>query len=142
VASTGDWPASTPDAEGGLYMRPRDMAKLGTLMVTGGRWRGRAVISNAWIRESTQRIVVGPRSFGAHALDYGYLWWILDLADPMNPRPQAGDVITASGARGQWIFAIPRDDLVMISTAENGDTPNANRPTDFLYTHVLAAVRH
>jgi CubicO group peptidase (beta-lactamase class C family) len=82
-----------------------------------------------------------PRTFGPHGVDYGYLWWVLDLADPMNPRPQAGDVITASGARGQWIFAIPRDDLAMISTAENGDTPNANRPTDFLYTHVLASPR-
>jgi hypothetical protein len=76
-----------------------------------------------------------------HGVDYGYLWWILDLADPMNPRPQAGDVITASGARGQWIFAIPREDLVMISTAENGETPNSNKPADFLYTHVLASVK-
>ena len=32
--------------------------------------------------------------------------------------------------------------LVMVSTAENGDTPNAGRPIDFLYTHVLASVRH
>jgi CubicO group peptidase (beta-lactamase class C family) len=104
--------------------------------------RGRSVISEAWIRESTQRVVSRPRTFGVHGVDYGYLWWILDLADPMNPRPQAGDIITASGARGQWIFAIPREDLVMISTAENGDTPNAGRPADFLYTHVLASVRH
>jgi CubicO group peptidase (beta-lactamase class C family) len=111
-------------------------------MITGGRWQGRAVVSEAWTRESTQRIVVRPRSFGAHPVDYGYLWWILDLADPMNARPQAGDIITASGARGQWIFAVPREDLVMVSTAENGDSPNANRPTDFLYTHVLRAVRH
>ena len=136
----GGLPDGLPHTGGGLYMRPRDVAKLGTLMVNGGRWQGRAVISDAWIRESTQRIVPRPRSFGTHALDYGYLWWILDLADPMNPRPQAGDVITASGARGQWIFAIPREDLVLISTAENADF-NANRPSDFLYTHVLASVR-
>jgi hypothetical protein len=31
--------------------------------------------------------------------------------------------------------------LVIISTAENGYTPNASRPIDFLYTHVLASVR-
>jgi len=138
----GGLPDSLPHTGGGLYMRPRDMAKLSTLMITGGRWQGRAVVSEAWTRESTQRIVVRPRSFGAHPVDYGYLWWILDLADPMNARPQAGDIITASGARGQWIFAVPREDLVMVSTAENGDSPNANRPTDFLYTHVLRAVRH
>lgn len=137
----GGLPDGLPHTGGGLYMRPRDMAKLGTLMVTGGKWQGRAVVSDAWIRESTQRVVPRPRTFGVHGVDYGYLWWILDLADPMNPRPQAGDVITASGARGQWIFAIPREDLVMVSTAENGDTPNANRPTDFLYTHVLASVK-
>jgi CubicO group peptidase (beta-lactamase class C family) len=137
----GGLPDGLPHTGGGLYMRPRDMAKLGSLMVTGGRWQGSVVISDAWIRESTQRAVSRPRTFGAHGLDYGYLWWILDLADPMNPRPQAGDIITASGAQGQWIFAIPREDLVMISTAQNGDSPHANKPTDFLFTHVLASVK-
>jgi CubicO group peptidase (beta-lactamase class C family) len=137
----GGLPDGLPHTGGGLFMRPRDMAKIGTLMTDGGRWMGRSVVSENWIRESTARIVSRPRTFGSHAVDYGYLWWILDLADPMNSRAQAGDIITASGARGQWIFAVPREALVMISTAENGDTPNASRPIDFLYTHVLASVR-
>ena len=41
----------------------------------------------------------------------------------------------------QWIVVIPREDLVVVSTAENGDTPNASRPIDFLYTHVLPSIR-
>jgi CubicO group peptidase (beta-lactamase class C family) len=137
----GGLPDGLPHSGGGLYIRARDLAKIGALMAAGGRWQGRQVVSESWIRESTQRIVVRPRTFGAHAVDYGYLWWLLDLADPMNPRARPGDIITASGARGQWMFAVPEEDLVMVSTAENGDTPNTIKPIDFFYTHVMGSIR-
>ncbi len=137
----GGLPDGLPHTGGGLYMRARDMAKIGAMVAAGGRWQGRQVLSASWIRESTARVVSRPRTFGAHSVDYGYLWWILDRADPMNPRPQPGDIITASGARGQWIFALPDEDLVMVTTAENGETPNTIKPIDFLYTHVLASLR-
>jgi CubicO group peptidase (beta-lactamase class C family) len=125
---------------GGLSLRPRDMAKIGWLMVDGGRWQGRQVVSERWIAESTRRMVRDPRTFGPHRVDYGYLWWIGSLDDPMNPRRESGDVWIASGAMGQWIFAVPRYRLVMVATGQNGDGRWAS-PFDFLYTHVLAAVR-
>jgi CubicO group peptidase (beta-lactamase class C family) len=133
-------PDGLPHTGGGLFLRPRDMAKVGTLMADGGRWQGRQVVSETWIRQSTQRLVRPPWTFGAHAVDYGYLWWILSLADPMNPRPATGDVITASGAQGQWIFAVPSLGLVMVTTATNDDG-NWARPVDFFFTHLTAAVR-
>jgi hypothetical protein len=57
----------------------------------------------------------------------------------MNPRPEPGDVITASGAQGQWIFVVPRHRLVVVVNAEND--ADFLLPLDFLYTHLLAAVR-
>ena len=136
----GGLPDGLPHTGGGLFLRPRDMAKLGVLMAGGGRWQGRQVVPEEWVRASTQRVVRRPRTFGAHRVDYGYLWWILDLDDPMSPRPEPGDVVTASGARGQWIFAVPRYGLVVATTAENENAHFAD-PVDFLYTHVLASVR-
>ena len=133
-------PDGLPHTGGGLDLRPRDMAKLGALIVDGGRWQGRQVVPEAWIRESTARVVHAPRYLGSHAADYGYLWWLLDLDDPMNPRPLPGDVVTAAGARGQWIFAVPRLALVVVVTSSSDDRDWA-RPIDFLYTHVIPAVQ-
>ena len=120
-------PGGLPHSGGGLFMRPRDMAKLGQLVLGGGRWRGTPIVSEAWVRESTQPLLPNVRTFGARAADYGYLWWRLP-----------GGVITAAGAQGQWIFAVPGADLVMIATGE-ADGNFLSAP-DFLYSHVLPAV--
>src|SRR5499427_6902751 len=58
------------DAGGGLRLRPRDMAKIGQLVLAGGRWAGRQIISKDWIDAST--------TWKLKATDgqsYGYLWW-------------------------------------------------------------------
>jgi CubicO group peptidase (beta-lactamase class C family) len=125
-------PDSLPHAGGGLNLRPRDMAKLGLLVLDNGRWQGRPILPPAWIRESTERIERGVAAWASRSFDYGYYWWISSAA--------RGDLITASGARGQWIFISPADRLVLVSTAENGDGRGI-AAVDFLHAYVLAAVR-
>jgi len=49
------------------------------------------------------------------------------------------DVITAAGARGQWLFVVPSRSLVVVSTAQETSTL-AQRPVRFLYSHVLASI--
>ena len=39
-------------AASGLRLRPRDMAKLGQLMLDDGKWDGRQIVSAEWVRES------------------------------------------------------------------------------------------
>ena len=121
-------PSGLPHTGGGLYLRPRDMAKLGTLVLSGGVWQGRQVISQVWMRESTQMTSEIVRPLGGRPAAYGYLWW--GLPD---------GVVTASGARGQWIFALRDQRLVVVSTAENGGGQEA--ATRLLYEYVLPAVQ-
>ena len=125
-------PDGLPHGGGGLFLRPRDMAKLGQLIVDGGRWQGRQIVDGRWIQDSARRVTSGVRVWNGHVFDYGYLWWL--TSDGVE------DIVAASGALGQWIFSSPRRQLVMVSTADNNDD-RATAAAGFLFTHVLAAAR-
>lgn len=130
-------PDNLPHAGGGLNMRPRDMAKLGYLVLRKGRWENRQIVSEEWIRESMQHRVTRPRTMGSHWVDYGYLWWLLSLPDGGDDA----DIYTASGAQGQWIFIIPRYDMVVVVTGSTITYTEWASPVEFLYTDILRAVR-
>jgi CubicO group peptidase (beta-lactamase class C family) len=96
------------DAGGGLRLRPRDMAKIGQLILAGGRWNDRQVVSKAWIDASmTSRMEATGLFF------YGYLWWLgRSLLNGREVR-WAG----ALGRGGQSIRIVPELDLVVVVTA-------------------------
>jgi CubicO group peptidase (beta-lactamase class C family) len=56
------------DAGGGLRLRPRDMAKIGQLVLAGGRWNDRQVVPKAWIDAS-----MTPRMDATGLYFYGYI---------------------------------------------------------------------
>jgi CubicO group peptidase (beta-lactamase class C family) len=96
------------DAGGGLRMRPRDMAKIGQLVLGGGRWNDRQIVSEGWIDASTAQQMKATDDEG-----YGYLWW--------TGRSKAGkrmvDWAGAIGRGGQSIRVVPELDLVVVVTA-------------------------
>ena len=131
-------PGAVPHTGGGLSLRTRDMARLGLLVLNGGRWEGVQVVPEAWIARSTATHGPRVRTMGSHRVDYGYLWWQAPLDDPMNPRPAAGSLIFAAGAGGQWIIIVPRYGLVVAANA--WDEQEWFRALDFLYSDILAAI--
>jgi CubicO group peptidase (beta-lactamase class C family) len=73
-----DWewqhfPNGGADTSGGLRLRPRDLAKLGQLVLDGGAWRGRLIVSAHWVQQMTARQSPRGSWFGC-ADAYGYLW--------------------------------------------------------------------
>jgi len=96
------------DAGGGMRLRPRDAAKIGQLVLAGGRWNGRQIVSKAWIDAS-----MTPRIEATNPYFYGYLWWLgRSLQDGREVHWAA-----ALGRGGQSIRIVPELDLVVVVTA-------------------------
>jgi CubicO group peptidase (beta-lactamase class C family) len=96
------------DAGGGLRLRPRDMAKIGQLVLAGGRWNDRQIVSRDWIETSTASTI--------KATDdqyYGYLWWL----GRARTNARVDNWIGALGRGGQSVRIVPERDLVVVVTA-------------------------
>ena len=96
------------DAGGGLRLRPRDMAKIGQLVLAGGRWNDRQIVPGGWIETST-----APKLKATDAQSYGYLWWL--GRSLLNGRQVQW--VGALGRGGQSIRIVPELDLVVVVTA-------------------------
>jgi CubicO group peptidase (beta-lactamase class C family) len=96
------------DAGGGLRLRPRDMAKIGQLVLAGGRWNDRQIVPGGWIETST-----APKIKATGGLSYGYLWWLGRTLLNGREVHWAG----ALGRGGQSIRIVPELDLVVMVTA-------------------------
>ncbi len=53
---------------GGIFIGTADHARFGLLFESDGRWNGRQLVSEAWIREATTPSGVQP--------NYGFMWWL------------------------------------------------------------------
>jgi len=108
-----EWPRNArgdPIAAGSLRLRPRDLAKIGQLVLQHGAWNGAQVVPASWIEAATapQINVSGFTSFF-----YGYFFWLgRSLADKREVQWAA-----AVGLGGQRVFIVPSLDLVVVINA-------------------------
>jgi CubicO group peptidase (beta-lactamase class C family) len=94
----------------GLAWKARDMAKLGQLYLNKGMWKGKRILSEAWVKDATS-LHCPPGSAWGH--DYGYLWHLKSMKYKGHPVR----VFYANGYQGQDIFVSPDADLVCVMTA-------------------------
>jgi CubicO group peptidase (beta-lactamase class C family) len=96
-----------------LYLRPRDMLKLGVLFHQQGNWEGRQVISREWVARSTAQLsMVGDQP-------YGYFWWHQWVNASTLDGARRVDMVVATGNGGQKIYLVPSLDLVVVLTGGN-----------------------
>jgi CubicO group peptidase (beta-lactamase class C family) len=103
-------PNGLPDSEGGLYLTPRDFAKIGLLYMRDGVWNGRRILPEGWAKSSTEPLV----ETNEKPFRYGYQWWVLPKGEK---RP--ADAFFASGYGGQILLVVPSLDLIAVFTGWN-----------------------
>ncbi len=115
-------------AASGLRLTPRDLARIGELVLAEGAWGGRQLVPASWIHTMLQ-----PRLQTDWGAGYGYQWYVETVA---GHRLAAG-----LGNGGQRLLVLPDLDLVAAITAGNYDDPEQWRtPAAVLERVILPAV--
>ncbi|MEA2337345.1 MAG: hypothetical protein QOE82_1352 [Thermoanaerobaculia bacterium] len=98
-----------PYGGGGMAILLRDFIKLGQLMLNGGTWQGRRIVSQEFATRA------GAPLYHLRNIYYGYLWWGEDY--PYKNRTVR--TFSARGAGGQTVTVIPELDLIVATFAGN-----------------------
>lgn len=105
------WRADPQGVSGGgagLYLQPRDMAKIGYLWLRGGVWEGKQILPASWIEGVRAANVEIPESW-ARDLRYGRQFWMMP----------GRDVWMAVGTHRQLIVVMPKLDIVAVVTGSS-----------------------
>jgi len=132
-------PTGVPYLGGGMYLRPRDMLKIGQMYLDGGRWQGRQVLSASWVTESFGKYGrLEPLERNGN--EYGYLWWHETYA----VNGEAIESIEARGNGGQYIFVVPELELTAVITSGNyrGGLQMTRQPEAVFEKFILPAFVH
>lgn len=99
-----------PSAASGLRLRPRDLLRIGELMLNQGEYQGRRIISREWIEASLK-----PAIGTGDGLDYGRLWFLGEAPTPALPGERKW--IGGFGNGGQRLWLMPDAGVALVVTA-------------------------
>ena len=93
----------------GLYLSAESWAKIGYMMLSGGVFDGKRILSEKWIRESTFGQIKAPDTVGGY--DYGYHVW----------SSSSSDEYLFNGMLGQNVWICPKNNLVVVILSGNNE---------------------
>jgi CubicO group peptidase (beta-lactamase class C family) len=98
-------------AASGLRLAPRDLARIGELVLAEGARDGHRIVPADWVRTMLQ-----PRLQTSWGAQYGYQWYIESIAGHR--------LVAGMGNGGQRLFVLPDVGLAVAVTAGNYDDPD------------------
>lgn len=110
---------------GGVFLRPRDLLKIGQLYLDGGVWNGNRILDSSWVIESTvPRVAINPETTGYSTEEFpdyygesqdGLAWHL----GPVRVGEQSYRAYAATGNGGQVLIVVPDFELVAVFTGGN-----------------------
>jgi CubicO group peptidase (beta-lactamase class C family) len=129
-----------PLAFTGLRLLPRDMLKIGRLVLNHGQWKNQQIVPAQWIAASTQpHISTGLKieTTSPEDLEYGYQWW----TGTVRWKEKSIRWSAAFGNGGQRIFVIPELDTTIVILAGEYNSHDINRVVNQLFENIIATLR-
>ena len=108
-------PTGLPDTEGGLYLEPYDLAKIGYLYMHDGVWNGERILPEGWVKATVAPHVadIAPANDQDNRA-YGYQWWLLPYT------PQSKEYVYAClGYGGQYLLVSSKHNLIAVFNGWN-----------------------
>ena len=131
------WAKDVPDgaASIGLVTTARELARLGLMVLAGGRWKDHAVVDSKLLAEALTASKINS--------GYGYLWWLnSDVERPVIP-PAPNDLLACFGVGQKKLYVVPSLDLVVTRLGDRPDkTPEGEDFGYFnngLWSRIMAA---
>lgn len=135
---------------GGVYLRPRDILKLGQLFLDGGLWKGKRILDAKWAKKSiTPHVPITPETTGLSDEEFlntyfggssGYHWRIDQVITTEKKRYTSYE---ATGNGGQIVLVVPDLDLVAVFTGGNYRMGNiwGKWRNDLIGGHIIPALK-
>ena len=128
-------PTGLPDTEGGLYISPASLAKIGHLFLKNGQWQGRQIVPEDWVKNSV-RSAISVEDEGRH-WGYGFQWWLQPWGNPPEKSAWA-----ARGLGGQELRVVPEHNLIVVSTGWDLLPPKqGHEPKTDQLERIIAAIK-
>ena len=95
---------------GGIFINSEDHARFGLLYLNKGKWNGKRIISEEWIKKSITPSKTNP--------EYGYMWWInSELGKDYQTTDWKNvptNIFYGSGFGGNEVIIIPDENMVIV----------------------------
>jgi len=111
---------------GGLWMHSEDLARFGLLVLNKGKWEGKQVLGEQWLKAAATPSAHGP--------DYGYLWWLNTQKKQWPSAPATSFAAVGNGGNIVWID--PEHDIVLV-----WHWSQSNKAVDEMIRLILASVQ-
>ena len=128
-------PTGLPDTEGGLYISPASLAKIGYLFLKNGQWQGRQIVPEEWVKNSVKSAIT-VEDEGRH-WGYGFQWWLHPWGNSLEKSAWA-----ARGLGGQELRVVPEYNLIVVSTGWDLLPPKqGHEPKTDQLERIIAAIK-
>lgn len=124
-----------PDADSGLRLRSRDIAKIGLLLVNGGTWNGKRLVAKKLIADAmAEHAKVSSDDKIGEYVTYGYQIWRFAFRPEEN---WPSFFIELAGNGGQKVQIDPKTKVMVVVTAANYNLKDLKKNSFDIYADLV-----
>lgn len=111
-----------------FYTTARDYARLPKLYMQLGSWNGVQIVDSQYVKESLTIADLADKDDGQKIDKYGYQWWMMKYKNH--------DIFYMRGIRGQYVFAIPDINMIVVRLGHKRDSVKVNDMPIDVFTYL------